>query len=908
MKNSISFLKRFGLPFLVVLISLLLVKTVFAAGEINAGVSAVEGTLPLGDSSPISTVIRIIQLALAFLGFIAVLIVIYAGFLWMTSGGNQDRITEAKSWLRNGVIGLIIILSAWGIVTFVITKLLNVTGGGAPSGITSTTTGSFNNLSLGAMGSCVIESVYPQDGKKEAPRNTSILITFKEKIQLDTICISKTSGAACACDQNDCSLINPVNIQIYRTSQGNTCSTTSCAQPNTNFINASVSFSSDGRTMSIKPLEYLGASNSNVEYAVRLNNNIKKFGGESLFKTCSADFFEWKFETSNKLDLEAPQVLAGGVFPPVDNQVDISDISVAPVIAQAQITFNSCPKVYSAAQLVSVKPLGSSVEANVTIDSSYSGAIKDFTFDIVPAKDKIRLYSGSNLLGTADIADSKANFVGYFSIILNNNYAAGNSWEVNVMPAQSADNLIVGSASYVFVSKQSDSGNGIVVPAVCNSATVALNTELALSSHSDITVSRSGSTLTLKAKLAGISGNSLILSSNSQLLTLKLFSGGKDRISSYEIKDKKDKPMNSVIQVNFNEAMNPSTLVGTADEVKNYIQVVNAKATALTANSICSLNSDCLSYNCQAGHCVGNFISGKFSLSSDYDTVEFVSDKECGVNSCGEVMYCLPPSSHLSVRVKAATLKQCSSKDNCLALAPYSECSAWTTGKVCRDVTKNVNYPLADTLNLNGVVDLAFNSLDGNRDNRAEGPVTSVYPYFVEGDANTDKRDGFEFSFYIGNQVNLDPPSISLLKPISFASNITAKDPVIIDFNDLMMNNSLRTGSVITNSGLTSTEHKLINLRNSANKPLGYWVETENKEVGVPDGEPDITSAKIGHSDFFESITYLSQVGSGVKNIYQNCFKPSTGPACTANDTNPSCCFGSATSALDKDGNCLPIQ
>jgi hypothetical protein len=547
------------------------------------------------------------------------------------------------------------------------------------------------------------------------------------------------------------------------------------------------------------------------------------------------------------------------------------------------------------------------VAATVIVDTSYAGAVKDFTFDVVPNKDKIRLYSGSNLLGTADIVDAKANFIGYFSVILNSNFAAGNSWEVNIAPAQSADNLVVGSTSYIFVAKQSDSGNGIVVPAVCDTSAAALNIELALSSHSDIVVSRLSNVLTLKAKLAGISGNSLTLSSNSQSLTLKLFSGGKDRVSTYEIKDKKDKPMNSVIQINFNEAMNPSTLVGTADEVKNYIQVVNAKTNALTANSICSDNADCLSYNCQAGRCVGNFISGKFSLSSDYDTVEFTSNKECGVNSCGEIMYCLPPSSHLTVKVKAANLKQCATKDDCLALAPYSECSAWTGGKVCRDISKNVNYPLADTLNLNGVVDLAFNSLDGNRDNRADGPVVSAYPYFVEGDADINKRDGFEFSFYIGSQVNLDPPSISLFKPTNFAANITAKDPVVIDFNDLMMNNSLRTGSIVTGNDLTTTEHKLLNLRNSANKPLGYWVEIENKEVGVSDGEPDITSVKMGHSDFFESVTYLSQVGSGVKNIYQNCFKPSTGPACTANDTNPSCCFGSATKALDQDGNCLPL-
>lgn len=900
MKNSISFLRRFGLPFLVILTSLLLVKTALAVGAIDVGISQVESSLPLSSTSPLSIVVNIIQIALSFLGFIAVMIVIYAGFLWMTSGGNEDRITEAKRWLKNGVIGLLIILSAWGLVTFVIKKLLDITGGTPGLVLDTANNGSFNNLSLGAMGSCVIESVYPQDGKKEVPRNTAILITFKEKIQLDTICISKTSKAPCACDQNDCSLINPTNIQIYKTSLGNV--------PSTNFTNAAVSISGEGKIISIRPLEYLGASNSNIEYAIRLTNNIKKFGGEVLFKTCSADYFEWKFETSNKLDLEAPQVLVGGFFPPVDTAADSENVSESAVIAQAQIIASSCPQVYTPAKLVSVEPVSSSVKATVVIDPSYSGIIKDFTLDVVTEKNKLRLYSGSNLLGTADIIDSKANFASYFLVTLDSDFAAGNSWKVSVIPAQSADNLVAGSMSYIFVAKQSDSGNGIVVPTVCNLNNMAGAIAVALSNNPEFNLNQSGNTLNIKAKVAGTAGNSLVLSSNSQALILKTFTGGKDKKVTLKTNDKLDKPRNSVIQVNFNEAMNPGTLVGTAEEVKNYIKVVNASATSLAANSICSSNADCLSYNCQAGHCLGDLVSGKFSLSSDYDTVEFISDQACGVNSCGETMYCLPASSHLAVRVNAATLKQCSIKNDCAPVAPFSECTIWSGGKVCRDIAKNINYPLADSLNLNGVTDLAFNSLDGNRDNKADGPFISVYPYFVEGDANTDKRDGFEFSFFIGSLINLTPPSISLFKPAIDATEITAKDPVMIDFNDLMMNSSLRTGSVLTTGGLTPVEHKLINLRSSANKPLGYWLEVENKERGVPDGELDITSVRISHSDFFESITYLSQVGSGVKNIYQNCFKPSTGPACTANDENPSCCFGSATSALDKDGNCLPLQ
>ena len=60
---------------------------------------------------------------LLVLGILALSLVLYAGFLWMTSAGNEEKIDKAKGILKNAVIGLIIIMSSWGIVTFIIYKL-----------------------------------------------------------------------------------------------------------------------------------------------------------------------------------------------------------------------------------------------------------------------------------------------------------------------------------------------------------------------------------------------------------------------------------------------------------------------------------------------------------------------------------------------------------------------------------------------------------------------------------------------------------------------------------------------------------------------------------------------------------------------------------------------------------------
>jgi hypothetical protein len=180
MKNLTSFFKKFGLPFLAILASFLLVKSVLAAGTVDVGASQIDSALSLGNSSPFIIVTRIINIALGFLGLIVVSIFIYAGFLWMTSGGSEEKISEAKRMLKNAIIGIIITLSAWGIAYFVLSKLIGVTGGTPPGG--DLNNGSLKNLSLGAIGSCSIESVYPQPGSKDVARNSAILVIKFPKI------------------------------------------------------------------------------------------------------------------------------------------------------------------------------------------------------------------------------------------------------------------------------------------------------------------------------------------------------------------------------------------------------------------------------------------------------------------------------------------------------------------------------------------------------------------------------------------------------------------------------------------------------------------------------------------------------------------------------------------------------
>ncbi len=96
----------------------------------DLGVGAIQGTVKLGDGDVRTTAARIINVALGFLGIIAVVIVLIGGFQYMISGGNETKTAEARSLIFAGIIGLAIILSAWAITSFVIGRLVGATQDG----------------------------------------------------------------------------------------------------------------------------------------------------------------------------------------------------------------------------------------------------------------------------------------------------------------------------------------------------------------------------------------------------------------------------------------------------------------------------------------------------------------------------------------------------------------------------------------------------------------------------------------------------------------------------------------------------------------------------------------------------------------------------------------------------------
>jgi hypothetical protein len=90
---------------------------------INYGTATGLGTRDIRDG-----VMSIVNVLLGFLGILAILIILWGGFRWLTSGGSEEKVGEAKKIIIAGIIGLIIILTSYALATFVVAELLQATG------------------------------------------------------------------------------------------------------------------------------------------------------------------------------------------------------------------------------------------------------------------------------------------------------------------------------------------------------------------------------------------------------------------------------------------------------------------------------------------------------------------------------------------------------------------------------------------------------------------------------------------------------------------------------------------------------------------------------------------------------------------------------------------------------------
>lgn len=272
------------------------------------GAAAVAETAGFGSADLLSIIGTVINVFLGLLGVIFLILIIYAGYRWMTAGGNDEQVNSAKRILINATIGLVITLSAYAIATFVMNALDRaINGNGNDTNPTGTVSiEPFSN----SLGGGAIQDHYPFRNQTGVARNTNIIVTFREAMDLESFIEGYDTNGTPTDVSDDVAAndINVDNVQIYATAEGR----------DTALTDIDVSFTEDLRTLVFNPVPFLGSATSDVSYTVVLGSNILGADGDEVF-TSADDHYEWSFITSTNIDTEPPRVVsvtpaAGGTY------------------------------------------------------------------------------------------------------------------------------------------------------------------------------------------------------------------------------------------------------------------------------------------------------------------------------------------------------------------------------------------------------------------------------------------------------------------------------------------------------------------------------------------------------------------------------------------------------------------
>lgn len=94
----------------------------------------VQKTVGFSDASVGGIIAAIIRAVLGLLAAIFMVLMITAGFKWMTAAGNESQVEKAQETIKAALIGLVVVLAAYAITYYVFTYL-PFSGGQAGTGL-----------------------------------------------------------------------------------------------------------------------------------------------------------------------------------------------------------------------------------------------------------------------------------------------------------------------------------------------------------------------------------------------------------------------------------------------------------------------------------------------------------------------------------------------------------------------------------------------------------------------------------------------------------------------------------------------------------------------------------------------------------------------------------------------------
>ncbi len=284
----------------------------------------------LSDTSPIIMVARAIRVFLGFVGIIMTIIVMYAGYLYMTSQGVPAKMDKAKTLIKNGVIGMAIMFLSFSISWWILNKLLEST---QIQGVVATAK-KYGEPLKGSLGAGIINSTYPVNDAKDIPRNTKIFVEFKEAINPASIIAGYSEGDIGG-------PLNTSNVKIFETDAGEA----GALAENAVFV----SFDIAKKIFVFRPVNYLGSSEMPKNITVNLLPGIEKLDGKAAFSGAHNKGFSWHFQVSTEVDLTPPQVQS---IIPRNNASEPRNVSI-------EVTFNEAvdPTISTGRYLLGEPPL-----------------------------------------------------------------------------------------------------------------------------------------------------------------------------------------------------------------------------------------------------------------------------------------------------------------------------------------------------------------------------------------------------------------------------------------------------------------------------------------------------------------------------------------------------------------------
>ncbi len=282
----------------------------------TTNVQTIATTAGVSASADLPTIVgRVIYVALGLVGIVLIGLLLFAGFLWMTAGGEMEKVEKARTYIRNAIIGLVIIASAFAITRFILSQLQSIDGYGGVTGSGPGRGFGFPSSS-GSLGGGIIESHVPPRNATNIPRNTPIVITFKEPIKLTSMIAGWNDAGTPNDITDDPTGLNDAVMKIFPTSSTITGALRSAT--------VRVRYTPDRKTFVLRPVDPLGSPTIETPYTVKIlsgSAGLLRDDGTSPFTGAFSSGYEWSFQVSRVMDLTPPQVVsvipfAGGVYAP----------------------------------------------------------------------------------------------------------------------------------------------------------------------------------------------------------------------------------------------------------------------------------------------------------------------------------------------------------------------------------------------------------------------------------------------------------------------------------------------------------------------------------------------------------------------------------------------------------------